>query len=230
MNIEQRLAELAKCGILLREGVNLEEVIEEFGADALQGDDWLPWVELLAGPPGETEEDLDQYVCESLYFFDTELGLWPGPYAPMIRRFGQMTQGALNISDIADSVDFDEANSQVAFVCNNRPISIRFKQDEDWFNWTVLDLLAAELEKSGSALRYFAVDLDGQAVIIGCLTPAQVGRLAALGVPLLLLDKPVGPDGPSFAQEGRAGHDAGVAYIMQELNKKKPWWQRLFGK
>jgi hypothetical protein len=227
MKLEKKLENLAACGITLREGLDKSVLTESWSLEELEEDD--SYDGLLVAFCGPEAEDPNGY-CDSLMYFDTELGSLPGQYGEIIQQLGRLSQGALHIEPFDDDVDFGPCDALLEFTANGQAVSVSFQQNDDWFNWTVTDVLVAELKKTGSELRYFAVDTGGQDVVLGCLKPEQIERLASFGVDVQLLTGSDGPDGPQSAQEGRAGHDAGVAYVSNELNKPRPWWQRLFGK
>lgn len=178
--LEQKLANLARCGIKLAEPFTVEDLVELDSREALDKDGYWALLGLLGGT--EQKEPWRQ-MCDSFYVFDIKCIENASSYTEVLECLAAITKGDMVLSDIHENVATGTGGpSSISFLCNGRKISISFEQDWKYFSEHVLDYVLKLLSTTSSKRQYFFADLEDQCVFIGCLLPEQIEQLRQLGL------------------------------------------------
>jgi len=177
LKLEQRLAALQACGIVLNPGYTSQSLERLYDRKDL---DRMGYAELLSVLGGSPDDEPSPPFCDQLYAFDTECVEDAGAYAEVLGELARFSGGALAISQIVDEIEYGQGAAELKFICNAERVTLQLKQEDDWFDVRVIDALATLLARSGADARYFVVDTGDQIAAVGCLPAASVARLKRL--------------------------------------------------
>jgi hypothetical protein len=177
MNIEQKLAALAECGLKLKHQFGLTDLVDSWGREALDEPGWNLALVCL----GMTQEEPPWTPhCDNLWHFDTECIEGDGSYVRIAKRMAEMAQGSLPLTDIHDHVDFDAGEAWLEFKCQDKSIRIVCEVQDDWVDTSLFGHFVALLAKCDPSKLFINYNLGGQDCIIGCVTRADYARLNKL--------------------------------------------------
>lgn len=174
MTLEDRLATLAQCGIRMRPGRTIDELLVSCRRDEYESDPYL----LLVCLGGEVEQEpLGRRFCDTLWQFDAECIEDHGDYARIAVRLRDLSAGTLPIAEVADFVDVEAHKASLAFSLNGRRIEWEPEVNDDWVDRTIMSEFAALLQDRRAGRRFTRLDLGGQACLLGCATDDQLAAL-----------------------------------------------------
>jgi hypothetical protein len=113
-------------------------------------------------------------LSDDVLSFDIECVEEPDVYTRMVRRFVQLTRGEVGIDDLDGHVDFDEGTAWLSFTHEGRRHELDVKFEDDWFDVTIFDRIAAIVRRPG---RQFARFMDGQTITLLYCTPEVLQTL-----------------------------------------------------
>ncbi len=175
--LEEKLADLAACGVSLRPGVGVGELMSSWD----RADYEEPGYDLLLtgiGMAGEAPPY--EYRSDMLWHFDTECIEGEGSYAAIARRLSEMAGGSLPLANLRDHVDLEAGEAWLAFECRGHDYKIPCKVEDDWVDPAVFRHFVALLEAADPEKIFIYCDLGGQDCIIGCLPKARYRDLKRL--------------------------------------------------
>jgi hypothetical protein len=177
MPIEEKLDALAQCGLRLKDQFCVQDLVRSWGRKALDKADWNLALVCL----GMTQEEPPWAPhCDNLWHFDTECIDGDGSYVRIAKRMEEMAQGSLPLSDFQDHVDIDEGTAWLRFNCQEKPVHIDCKVQDDWVDADVFRQFVDLLAKYEPNKLFIYYDLGGQDFITGCVTRAQYANLQKL--------------------------------------------------
>lgn len=177
MKIEDKLQKLAECGLSLRPEFSVDDLLESWDREDLDGPDY----DLAMVCLGMTHEEPPWTPhCDRLWHSDTECITDTGDYAAIAKRFVAMTDGSLPITDIEDHVDLDEGVAWLRFLCDGEPMQLDFEVNDDWLDASIVDHFARLLAEHDDSKVFFGYAFGGQDLIVGCLTREEFAKLKAL--------------------------------------------------
>jgi hypothetical protein len=183
--LEQKLANLAQCGIELAEPLTVEDLLEIDSRDAFETRGY--W-QLLGLMGGTEEKEPWRRLCNSYYAFDIKCIEDIGYYTEVIESLSALTHGDMVLSEIIEDVAMGKGGpSSISFLCNGKKHFISFEQDWKYFSEIVLNYILRLLRTTGSKRRYFMSAIEDQMVDIGCLFPNQIEQLKQLGLKLIVI-------------------------------------------
>ena len=175
--LEEKLADLAACGIALRPGVSADDLLSSWD----RADYEEPGYELLLtgiGMAGEAPPY--EYRSDMLWHFDPECIADEGSYVAVARRLSEIAGGSLPLANLRDHVDLEEGEAWLAFECQGREYKIPCKVEDDWVDPAIFRHFVALLEATDPGKIFIYYDLGGQDCIIGCLPKALYDDLKRL--------------------------------------------------
>jgi len=177
MTIEEKLANLAGCGLKLKDQFGVPDLVDSWGREALDE----PGYDLALVCLGMTQEEPPWTPhCDNLWHFDTECIEGDGSYVHIAKRMTEMAQGSLPLSDFQDHVDIEAGEAWLRFKCQGESVRMDYEVQDDWVDPHVFSHFVDLLAKTDADKLFIYYDLGGQDCIIGCLTHSQYAHLQKL--------------------------------------------------
>jgi hypothetical protein len=181
LTLEQKLENLAQCGLKLAEPFTIEDILYSWEREELE----KPGYEFLFGALAMCEErEPWRQLCDSCFNFDSECIENEDDYTRILLQIAAMTKGDMILSAFSEQVPIGGGKAYLSFNCNDAPVALEFQQDNDWFNEHVFDQVLGLLKTTGSKRVFFTRDTGDQNCEVGCLFPEQIERLRKLGLVL----------------------------------------------
>lgn len=171
-SLQSHLEVLQQCGVPLPDGLTLDDMLAEWGADAFEEDPFRMLAVCIGADEREPPSD-------HLWHFDTECIEGDGAYVRIAERMRHLARGDLPLTNVRDRVDFDEGVAWLAFDLDGETIRWELELDNDWVDASVFTEFAELLERRRTGKRFTYLDLGGQDCIIGCATPETLAQLNA---------------------------------------------------
>jgi hypothetical protein len=113
-------------------------------------------------------------MSDDVLSFDLECVEEPDIYATVVRRFVQLTRGEVRIDELESRVDFDEGKAWLSFTHEGKRHELDVKFDDDWFDVSVFDRIAAIMKRPG---KRFVRSVHGQNITLLYCTPETLHSL-----------------------------------------------------
>ncbi len=173
----QQLHQLELCGIALRDGITIDDLLDLHSEEAYQKH---PYVMLLIALGGVVDEaPYDRYLSNNVWHFDVECIEDHGAYVDIATRMKVLAEGNLPLENITDYVDVAEEQARLSFVWDGQPITWEAQVRDDWVDSTIFSRLVT-LHASKKPLKNFIYAGLGQDCLIGYATEEQRQQLNLL--------------------------------------------------
>lgn len=169
--LEEQLGALAECGIRLRQGVTVSNLLERFDRKFYEAGPYKRLLPILGEP------FMRGRLSDDILLLDTECVSGNGSYVNIVTPMTRMTRGAVLLTDVRDSLDDAKAGSWVQFRLNGRTTRWAVDRDAEWIDPVILARLAALLAQRTKAIQYVFCSPGGQTALIACCTPEETTRL-----------------------------------------------------
>lgn len=171
LSLEEQIQALAECGIVLRQGLTIDDLLASFNREQFVKDPFLLTLCVLGGT---MEQPPYKPISEDIWHLDTEC-IWDGgDYVTIAERMRDLAKGNLPIRDIKDHVDIQKQSAWLSFSLDEKKIQWEAIVNEDWIDPSILTRFAELLAARESSRRFIYLDLGGQDCIIGCSSPEQL--------------------------------------------------------
>lgn len=179
LTLEEKLQMLAQVGVVMEPGRSIEELLESFGREQYEEDDYDDLLFVLSNEV-ETGPGAGASYTRQLYSFDTECIEDDGDYAKITNRFAEMFRDEFEISCIEDKVDWDTKTAELSFQCHGKKYFIEPEFQNDWFDAKVLGLFLQVSDDLNSSKKIGIAPPDGQAMQLCVMTPSQMKAFSNL--------------------------------------------------
>jgi hypothetical protein len=176
-SLEEQIAILEQCGIRLRRGITVNDLLESWDRQDFATKPFLYAVLALGG---ELDGRDFERVSDNLWHFDTECIENEGDYVRIAERVRDLALGELPMANIADEVDYESERASLDFDLDGRHIHWDLKFEDDWVDPKIFDRFKELLAARHASRRLTYLDLGGQDCIVGCATPDEFARLKQL--------------------------------------------------
>ncbi len=171
-SLEGQLAELAKCGIRLRRGITVADLLRDNERVDLERDA----IHLLTIVGNGREAEPFDPFCDALRHFDSECIEDHGDYACVAEMMRDLAGDVLPITDIDDYVDVEAGEARLSFVLYGDRFDWEAEVKDDWADPTIFSRFADLLDAQHRDVHYTFLPL-GQDCLIGCCTAEELKRL-----------------------------------------------------
>ena len=113
-------------------------------------------------------------MSDDVLSFDIECVDEPDIYTKMVRRFVQLSRGEVRIDELESDVDFEAGKAWLSFTHEGERHELDVKFEDDWFDVSVFDRLAAIVKKPG---KDFVCSMDGQTITMLYCAPETLRKL-----------------------------------------------------
>jgi len=174
LTLEEQLVVLSSCGITLRKGVTIDDLLYESSEREGYEQSVLLLIVHLGG-----EQDYGQNLrfSDQLWHFDTECIYDHGSYAQIAERMRDLAYPHLPLTDISDYVNVEEGRAELSFKINEKAFTWKMDVDDDWVDPSIWRLFVNLLAEQTKLVRYTYLDLGGQDFMIGIATEEQRTKL-----------------------------------------------------
>lgn len=175
LTLEAQLEALAACGVSLRPGRTVDELLISFPREEYEAE---PFALLSHMIGGEVEaEPMGRHFSDDVWAFDFECVEESDIYVQIAKRLSTLAKGDFPIENPRGEVDFESDSAWLEFELDGRTERFEPRLDDDWADPEILGWFQTLLERRGGERRFTCLDLDGQIVLLGCSTPAELEGL-----------------------------------------------------
>jgi len=163
--IEEQLANLSRVGIMLKEKVELGDILDFNISDYERS----PYIHLLMSMGAERDSlDFisDLYPTNDVWCFDRECIEDHGDYVRALKRIAVMIEPIVRLTDIQDFVDIEAGEVWIAFKANGTSYHHPLAAEDDWLSLEIFTILSELLAASGSSKRFFFSDIGNEVLIV----------------------------------------------------------------
>jgi hypothetical protein len=175
MNLEQQIAKLAELGLVLNDGITVDDLLYSYNQAEYEKE---PFDVLLFMFGSEVErEPWGQSICSQVWNFDTECIMQTGDYVKIVKRLCSIANKLSLITNLEDFVDLDSRTGWLKYTVDGADRNWAIEVNSDWADTLTLSYVMYDLERDG--FRFYAKD-NGQAMILFYLDVKTVGEINAL--------------------------------------------------
>ena len=176
----ERLDQLAECGVVLKAGVRVDEILSGRTPTEPVADQFLA---LLAAMGSPLDREPHPFPSDSVFTLEPESIEKPGDYAFLARRLRTLARGKLPFTGIEDVVKPSQKKAWVKFRLGKRSYKWEARLRGRNVDQDILIKFADLLKRKNSEVRFLSVPLGGGVLLIGCATNREMRRLRDLGIP-----------------------------------------------
>jgi len=179
MSLYAQLDQLARCGIDLRPGIEVSDLLSRHSERQYETDPFR----LLLSVLGEESHD-SPHVALSDQVWHLRVGCitGPGDYTRIAQRMSFLAQGDLPITDISDEFDWAAGVAWLRFRLRGEQSDWPARIREHWIDPAVFSRFVVLLEAQDTPRRFIYLDLGGQDALLGCATQQQFTELRRTGL------------------------------------------------
>lgn len=175
IGLEDQLATFAASGIKLRPGHTINDLLNSYSRENFESEPYRLLAVVLGddleGPP------YGRHFSDELWHLDTECIEGDGSYIRIANRIQNLCKGALPMQNVTDLVDTEADSGWLEFTLSNKTIHIDVKLQEDWLDPQLFSHFARLLRERAAPGNLISLDLQGQDMLLGYATPAQMKSL-----------------------------------------------------
>jgi len=170
MSLYAQLDQLERCGIVPSEGTGIADFLARHSEREYETHPFRLLVSML----GEESSDPPHGpLCDQLWHLRVGCIAGPGDYTRIALRMATLAGQSLAFSDVQEEFDSASGIVWLRFGLHGQQVSWPARIREQWVDPDVFSRFAALLDAWDSPARFTYLDLGGQDVLIGCVTPAQ---------------------------------------------------------
>jgi hypothetical protein len=172
MTLEQQLQRLADLGLVLNDGIVVDDLLYSFGRDAFEK---RPFNLVLFVLGTEVERaPWGRPFCSRVWDFDTECIATTGGYVRIVNRLCQVAGEPDRLSSVSDFVDIRSGKAWLTYRIDgaerNRPVVV----NDDWADSSTIAHVMDDIQRDGR--RFYFKD-NGQAMVLFYLDPGSAAEL-----------------------------------------------------
>ena len=172
--LEAQIAELAKLGLPLAEGVTVDDLLYSFDRSAYES---KPFDMILFVLGVEVErEPWGRNFCERAWNFDTECIAGPGSYVSIVENLLRVADSSV-LTDVKDEVDLDAGRASLAYQRDGKQVQWPIEVNDDWADMMTVSYVLDHIERDGR--HYWSKD-NGQAMVLFFVDDDTAARLNEL--------------------------------------------------
>lgn len=171
MPLEQQLRLLADAGIRMRDGVTIDDLLDEYPPEEYEEDPFRLALVML----GSCENRLPGtvYSSDDVRTLDSECIEDSGDYTDLIKDLRPLLGDDLLIEHIQDHFDPDADEARIELRLDGQTHHFQPQIRRDWLDEAVFSWLSSLLAARGSPRRLTHLADDGQCFVLACLTTPQ---------------------------------------------------------
>ena len=159
--LEEQLAKLEECGIVLDPGITIDDVLYSFSRSQYEE---RPFDLLLFVLGIEVErEPRNRTFCSRVWNFDSECICEAGDYIRIVNRLCLVAGNPELITDIDDFVDLEKGEAWLTYTIDGIVRRWKVAVDNDWADVLTLAYVMGDIERDG---RRFYAKGNGQMLIL----------------------------------------------------------------
>lgn len=183
MKLEEQISKLKDIGIILNEGVSINDLLISFSRDEFEKS---PFDLILIAYGFEIEEKpWGRYFCDQAWNFDVEAIEGDGSYVEIVKQFHRITGKSKRIEGLKDQVDIERSHANLQYSVDGIERTFHPIVDNDWADAQVIDSIMEDLRESDH--NFYPID-NGQASVYYYLTETQANRINSLADNIFGLD------------------------------------------
>jgi hypothetical protein len=160
MNLEAQLAKLSELGLVLNEGITIEDILYSNDRSTYEDN---PFDSILHVLGIEVErEPWGRWICDRVWNFDTECIYSTGDYVNIVKRLCLLT-GNTDVVDILDSIDLETGSAWLEYTIDGRKQRHSIELNDDWADTLALTYVMEDLQQDGK--QFYTKD-NGQAMLL----------------------------------------------------------------
>lgn len=179
--VAEQIAQLARCGIRLVEGVTVAEVAALPERNAMEAGGYRATLCAL-GAERDGGCGRVRFLSNDVWFFDSRCIFGPGDYAHVIGRIAAMLPADFPARDPDDSILLEEWRASVSFEMGDGRLHWTQRVLENWLDETLLVRINQSVDQPGrvpaEVVRLWQVPLESQHRLLIAATTANARRLA----------------------------------------------------
>lgn len=163
--LEIQIEKLKEIGFSLSNNLSIDFLLNEFDRSVYESDPFGCLLFTL----GSEHQDFDgvwKQNSNDIFTFDTECVEDNGSYISIMKKFSSLAQGAFDICNIKDSVDFNSKKAWVSFDFQGKNYKRDLRLDDDWFDTKLIDMINDLLRISGSKKRFYTYSPDQNLLVV----------------------------------------------------------------
>lgn len=177
MKVEAQMAALRECGITLRDGITIDDLLRDWTREEMERDSFGV---LLCAMGAEHGPDYLVRRSGQLCHIDPECIEDHGAYVRLARDVVEIMQGELPLKKLSDEVDIESHIARLQFELDDRLYRWELEVMNDWMDTTFYERFAALIAARGCNRRLVYLDAGGQDFFIAAIDPARLERLRQL--------------------------------------------------
>lgn len=175
LTLEAQLDALANCGVHLRDGFTVEDLLYSSPREEYEA---MPFLLVLMVLGTECESDHRRgFLSDDIWNLDAECICDDGSYADIIKRLREISGGEFPAENIRDCVDLDKEQAWVQFDFDGAMHKFDAKVDNDWVDPQIFAWIDSLQRNRGTSRRLFCNEADGQNLLLGFATPKSLDLL-----------------------------------------------------
>ena len=163
--LEIQIDKLKEIGYSLSNDLSIDFLLNEFDRSVYESD---PYGCLLFtyGSEHQDSDGVWKQNSNDIFTFDTECVEDNGSYISIMEKFRSLAQGAFDICNINDFVDFNSNKAWVSFDFQGKNHMKDLRLDDDWFDTKLIYLINELLRNSGCKKRFYTYSPDQNLIVV----------------------------------------------------------------
>lgn len=172
--VDDQILKLQECGIKVNPEAKKEDLFTLTSESEMEK---TPFRGVIEGLAMNLERNPFLPICNKLWLCDYERIEDGGDYKSIIERLDLMTDGALGIKNITDSVELGNRVAWVEFEWNGSKIHWDAKFEDDWMDPYIVVKFDSLLKESNAGIRIYSNHTDyGQSALFASFTKDEWAR------------------------------------------------------
>jgi hypothetical protein len=160
MELESQLAKLAELGLVLNDGITIDDLIYSNDRSTYENNPFDPILHVLGI---EVErEPWGRWICDRVWNFDTECISGTGNYVKIVKRLCLLA-GNTELVDIVDFVDLEANSGWLEYTIDGRKQRHTIEISDDWADTLALTYVMEDLQQDDK--QFYTKD-NGQAMLL----------------------------------------------------------------
>jgi hypothetical protein len=161
MKLEQQLAKLAELGLVLNDGVTIDDLLYSYTRAEYEEE---PFDVIFFMLGSEVERDpWGRSICSQVWNFDTECISQTGDYVEIVKRLCGIVNIPNLITNLEDFVDINSGVAWLKYTIDGINRNWAVEVNSDWADTLTVSYVMDDIERDG--FRFYAQD-NGQSMIL----------------------------------------------------------------
>lgn len=147
MKLEEQIEKLSEIGLVLNEGVSIDDLLISFSRDEYES---TPFDLILFVYGIEIEEEpWGRFICDKAWNFDVEAIEDNGSYINIVKQFHRISGRSKCIERLADLVDVEKSHAELHYEIDGVERKFEPVVDNDWADAGVVEAIMNDLKEPG---------------------------------------------------------------------------------